>query len=400
MAGIWGISDSTGTFTYYSTIADVTASAVAGDIVQLFADYTTSREVWVLKDGVNYNLNGHTYTCNDAGAINAVEDSGGSVTCKIWNGKILRTNGTASTSNSRTFSIANTDTTLRLHNVEVVSDFGEVIDSFGRIYGGIFRSTRASFDFGAICVSMNRRSQWYFCQAYTIGNWGFNTISDDVRMINCYGYSQNTNPLYDTVSSTYVFGGLFESDGALAVRQQGQSTHFNVSAYSTGNSGQEVRGFSFNAIGYSTSSYGIYFWGASNPDVCRLVGGVSRSTASYGIRMFYTRIIMYKCNGFSTASIGGGISGESYQCTFETTANFATNRYAYGKVGSSLGSIINAFQHTSKVANSANFNMASANVDSWYFGKNTFENSTTSVDPDITNLQTNSEDSFGNILIG
>jgi hypothetical protein len=60
-SGIWGISDATGTYTYYDTIALAQAAATAGDTIELFADVVETSVTWNLLNNVSYNLNGHTY---------------------------------------------------------------------------------------------------------------------------------------------------------------------------------------------------------------------------------------------------------------------------------------------------------------------------------------------------
>jgi hypothetical protein len=90
-SGIWGIADSLGIYTFYSTIALANAAASAGDTIVLFTNVTeTSAVTWNLVNGVNINLNGHTYTLDNAGAIAAITDNAVAVECKISNGIIQR----------------------------------------------------------------------------------------------------------------------------------------------------------------------------------------------------------------------------------------------------------------------------------------------------------------------
>ena len=100
-SGIWGIADNTGAMTYYATYAEARAVAVSGDTIQMLTNVeeTSATEV-ILKDGVNINLNGYTYTLNVATTENAVTDNAVAVTCTISNGTIKRTGGTHSTANS------------------------------------------------------------------------------------------------------------------------------------------------------------------------------------------------------------------------------------------------------------------------------------------------------------
>jgi hypothetical protein len=124
-SGIWGISDATGTYTYYDTIALANADASSGDTIELFANVReTSAVEWVLKDGVIYNMNGYTYTLDVATTEDAVTDNNVAGNFRILNGTIRRRGGTASQTNSLALFIDNTSSLLTLEGVEFNSDFG------------------------------------------------------------------------------------------------------------------------------------------------------------------------------------------------------------------------------------------------------------------------------------
>ncbi|MHA1905497.1 MAG: hypothetical protein ACW977_16220, partial [Candidatus Thorarchaeota archaeon] len=75
-SGIWGISDATGTYTYYADIASANAAASSGQTIELFANVRETNAVeWSLKAGVRYQLNGYTYTLDVATTESAVIDS-------------------------------------------------------------------------------------------------------------------------------------------------------------------------------------------------------------------------------------------------------------------------------------------------------------------------------------
>ena len=104
-SGIWGISDATGTYTYYDTIALANAAASSGNTIELFADVRETNAVeWSLKAGVRYQLNGHTYTLDIGTTESAVIDSALTGTDEVWilNGFIKRSSGGNSSSNSFT----------------------------------------------------------------------------------------------------------------------------------------------------------------------------------------------------------------------------------------------------------------------------------------------------------
>jgi hypothetical protein len=62
VGGIFGISNSSGQYTYYATLTLAMASAVSGDTIEMFADYTETGAVTVTFPlGVSLQGNGHTY---------------------------------------------------------------------------------------------------------------------------------------------------------------------------------------------------------------------------------------------------------------------------------------------------------------------------------------------------
>jgi hypothetical protein len=71
-SGPWGISNSGGSYTYYTTLTLAMSAASAGQTIEMFADVTETSAVTItLKNGVNINGNGHTYTLNTNDATTA-----------------------------------------------------------------------------------------------------------------------------------------------------------------------------------------------------------------------------------------------------------------------------------------------------------------------------------------
>lgn len=96
-AGKFGIANSNGAFTYYATLSSAMTAAVAGQTIEMFTDVTETGIVSIaLKQGVDINGNGHTYTyTNSAGVMFTYILPGGVITTtiNILNLNIVRTNG-------------------------------------------------------------------------------------------------------------------------------------------------------------------------------------------------------------------------------------------------------------------------------------------------------------------
>ena len=93
-SGVWGISNSAGTYTYYSTWSSAMAAATSGQTVELFAEISETTNSYILKNGVNVNGNGHSITFTNSG--HGIMDNDVAVNCKIFNLQIIRDNPSAS----------------------------------------------------------------------------------------------------------------------------------------------------------------------------------------------------------------------------------------------------------------------------------------------------------------
>ena len=94
--GIFGISNASGVYTYYATLTLAMAAAVSGNTIEMFADVTETGAVTItLKNGVNINGNGHTYTLSNSGLIHALSASASVATsCNILNLNVIRIGST------------------------------------------------------------------------------------------------------------------------------------------------------------------------------------------------------------------------------------------------------------------------------------------------------------------
>lgn len=84
--GPFALFDSAGVPTYYTTLALVIAAASSGDVIQQFADVTETVSSNTLPNGVNWNLNGHTYEKTAGSSAIAIPVSS---TNRITNGIIF-----------------------------------------------------------------------------------------------------------------------------------------------------------------------------------------------------------------------------------------------------------------------------------------------------------------------
>ena len=96
-SGPWGISNSSGVYTYYNTLSASIAAATSGQVIEMFADVTAT-SVAPLKPNVTIQGNGHTYTYSgNTGDVFVTPAGAGTYTYYFNNININRTNTATST---------------------------------------------------------------------------------------------------------------------------------------------------------------------------------------------------------------------------------------------------------------------------------------------------------------
>ncbi len=268
-SGKFGISNSSGEFTYYTTLTLAVAAASSGDVVQMFANVEETGAVEVaVPDGVTIDGNGYTYTLNNAGTVSALTyTSAGSTTNYLTNIRIVRKGGTNSNANSLCILIGATNVSKKLYGdgVRLESDFGTCLSQTG-----------AGSRFDEVTGIVGAGIQGAY--------WAYG------RLKNC-----------DFKGTTSY--GIQVRNGAEAINCKGESTDVNGIYF---NSGLPT---STNCIGISDSSAGIL----TNADLRDCTG---ESVSSNGIQLSST-ITITNCTGRSSS--GNGIftssTSEIIDCT-------------------------------------------------------------------------------------
>lgn len=390
-SGVWGISDATGAYTYYTTIALANAAASLGDTIELFADVEETGGVeWILKDGVNYNLNGHTYTLNVATTEDAITDNGVAVTCNILNGQIRRIGGTYNVSNSGNLRIDNGSSQIRT-DVTYYSDFGMTVRMIGEVIGGRYISEGGTF--GGYIINPNGK--------ISDANFDFTgTLRADGELNNSTVYSSGATAIEGLSASTNVNNCTAHSDGLYGgTIQSGTVSNSTFSSSSSFGIWVNTNANVYNCHASSSASAGIYAF--SNTPTGILVENCSGfSTAGIGVLSRTGRIL--NTSGYSSAAPAFGYGAETIQncsavCEWNNVGGHA---FATTQVGDKpnlmncVGSVVNVS------ANGVNCPAVSNNG---YFMNCSFEGCTDILNTSpvgVTNLQANIHDTFGNILLG
>ena len=388
-AGIFGIADATGFYTYYSDLGTAIAAATAGETIQLFTDYTeTVSAAAFLKNGVNINLNGHTYEYAVANNSDTISDGGIPATVTIFNGTLKRTNASSpSNTTGVCLKVSNVSSNITLHGVTVIAEDGSncCIVQNGKLSGGYYRQIGAvagsSFAFQITSADSSVDNVHVHADTKQ-SRLSFGKVSNS--------YFRNDVGIGVDIDSAVVDNITAYSNGDIAIRVGFQGKLFNSTGISTATTGiSAVTGSSEinNCNGYSTAASGLFITGTAT-------NSSGTSTAFYGIRSTLITATMYNCTGISNATaavfvIFGKVIKSSAICRF----NDALGHAFTGSENTS--EIIDCY---GEVVNPSAFGINAPSF-SPFITKFTGKGMTQLLNV-LGNSQVNTADNYGNILIG
>ena len=390
--GVWGIANTAGVYTFYSTLTLAMAAATSGQTIEMFADVTeTTNTTITLKSGVTINGNGHTYTFT----------TGGSQVFKI-------ADSVSTTSTILNLNIVCTSTSTNLYIGTNTS--GTLI-----LTGSVFRNTSSG-----ICLSNFANADVEIIDFKGFSNTGrciqWGSSSTGGRLRNSYAYSASEIAFLGIVSR--IENCIFVSGTSIGLYLQG-GTASDCIGVSSGSYGiQTIGGVLNNCKGYSTANVGLYALYSN------IYGCFGYSSASIGINMDNDPTNAYNCLGYSTVNYGVASFSTNtlaqknlYNCTAISDANIAmllasgTNNNAinctviskWNNVGGHgirvTGANNQILQCAIEVTNaSANAINATTALTAKY-ANNSFKGPTTPINANITQGVTNTHDNQGNILI-
>jgi len=286
-----GVANSLGVYTYYNTFSASMAAAPTGSTVEFFADIIETGSISVnLRNGVNINGNGHTYTLNTAGTASCVIDNGVAVSCSISNIIFTRLGGTASSTNTLCMYITG-GSIIRAYSTKLIGGatnmrcltinnlaaqvFGVYAEGYNPCItvtsGQLYDSTAKSLGGTGIIVEANGTA--IKCVSYGLGADG---LVSSGNIIDCVGYGSVNNGIT-------VYAGLIQ----------------NCTGYGGGGFGLSINGantVAINCTGYSPSTGGVY------TNSTRAIGLKGYSTSGRGI--FLINGVLTDCTGYSTGNNG------------------------------------------------------------------------------------------------
>lgn len=394
-SGALGIANTSGVYTFYADFAAANAAASAGDTIQLFADITeTSAVSVILKNGVSYNFNGHTYTLSNSGTNNAFELNGtGTEKARLFNGRIVRTGGgTPSTANSA--GLFAVQCTIEANRFIVENDFGAaVIGQTPNLIG--FNMKGETYGYYGSGVS----NVIEFCKGEGNSQAGIYALGGDLR--HCIGRSVSGAGIHCRLTAEFCYG---FSSGFYGIEILNSAKISHCVGESTGNNGIRAQDSEVSHCkGISTSNEGM----------------LTQNSTVYNCYAFSSATQAFQTQGGGGATILNNtfISTAANAATLNIGSNIDTIRFTFsGNFCKTTAAsqhcllVTNATSNNSTVISKNKFDLVSAANYSISAGgvakparilNNEYSDvSTTPVDPLLTQLQTNAADTFGNIQIG
>jgi len=385
-SGVFGISDTAGVYTYYATLTLAMAAAVAGQTIEMFADYeeTTTTNI-ELKIGVNINGNGHTYTYSANDTTYALNQTNAGVfNIKIINITILRTVGTGGCINQNFSASGN------------IHFDGTLLRATG---GGVCFFTAGAFNFynltaiGTTSASVINywasgfQGHFINCSAVNTSSGAGFQFAAGGNAHNCYGESSS--------GVGFTGGGFLRNCVGRSVSGAGifgQNSIFNCIGFSTSGIGINTTNTTqaVGCIGTSVSGLGFFVGGVFTSKCTGI------SSSGVGMQSGTGSTQVFDCNGFSSSNfggsfgfIGGNLIGGKFQSNWNNTGGHALTI-------ATLGSICNV---TLVCTNASAYNIFRGTAYSLKMTKNLFIGGQGTWSPLITNSLTNTEDNQGNITL-
>lgn len=406
--GPFGIANSLGVYVYYPTFSTAMAAALSGQTIEMFADVTeTACTPIQLKNGVNINLNGHTYTqANNVCVVNAIQDGGAAVNCSISNGTLVRTLGQGAALGITGASVIRGDklnligTVLGVYGSLTINNTNAAVyNMFCRSAGSATLVTAGSL-YDTISIGLNGvglANSGLISNCTGIGT-GAQSILNNAggRAIKCIGYNgtvsiQNLGIAIDCTAISNI-GGAFTA--------QPNSTSINCTAYSSASVAFVCNGNSLiqGCKGISTAGVGISMINGKI-EGCMAYSATSNAISTTNSGAIPSEII--NCHAVSIAAVtivvGNTVPGSTIhktyiECLWPITFGHAIN---VSNAGANL-EVIQCFIRTIDSTTNAIFSSVLKTVK---YSQNAYRGMTVPINAFVVQGITNTQDNQGNILI-
>ena len=399
-SGRFGISDGSGSFTYYSDLSSSAAASTAGDVIQMFANYveTDDSKKVVLKSGLTLDGNGYTYTLSGSSPTSSIQNEEvADYTLHLTNIRIRRIGGGSHASTEGAAFLID-GTNLSTNNniycfdvkIENPSGFGLTSQQGGNSRFNIYNleseasGTAIYWNYGTL----------HDCKGVSTGGGvGIEGRSNSGEVKRSYGESTTGYGLlvyYETSDSTGVsdssygiWSGITAARGGLK-RCVGKSDS-SAGIIASGN------GIIADCVGYSNSNHGIY--NQANTELHNCTGV---TVSGNGIYLRNNNAKAYNCSAFADSGYAWRLQdgGRMYDCTGTSISNHVVyNQTNYDDRISIIGCTL----ETEDATKNALYNVYDKN---YIAQNNVYKGMTTVVRPSYgANVAINVADTYGNTHI-
>ena len=411
-SGVWGISNSSGVYTYYTTLTLAMAAAVSGNVIEMFSDVTETGAVSItLKTGVNINGNGHTYTLNTTTTTDAFTDGSIEVKMTFFNITLVRS-GTGAGRVIALNVISNELIGISC-TVKVISNNSWGISASPT---GIYNGTINGFNViatgtGSIGIRIIRG---VVISCNVLSSSGAAFACQITNLIDCYGECLGagegiacsggaTNYISNSTGKSNTGYGL--STGIITTNCFGisSSTH---GIYSTGASINNSHGYTSSGCGIfmqGGTATNCYFYTASGRTILAQPGVINNTYAYSATDSALSAYSITKCNNCTFETLAGANAVDFTNAGANITylnncvmVNNWNNAGGNGVTPIANSSILNS---TFEVTNAAAKAIYSASALTIKYANNSFKGSTNPISTTVTQGIVNTFDNQGNILI-
>lgn len=380
--GKFGIADSFGQYTYYTTLTLAMTDATAGQTIEQFADVTETGAVTISwKNGVNFNGNGHTYTHSHAAGNSTTINLPTAVTSTIANWRVIRTGRANGTSTDYVFTMSDTGfsnnaSVITFNNVYMESTYGTAVYISmgaglyqGSLYGkgylyGVFahseiRGVTGESTAATAGIYLGNSKSAYQCVGISVSGQGIRN-NGGISMVNCIGRS---------TSNIALEGGI----------------HINCIGISVSSSGGQGNGYGSTYI----SSSGVAGDGLNGTN------NIMLSSSGYGWYTFFPNYRVTNSVIVSTGNAAAVTRGTILKnCVIRSEYDNASGHAVAEWIGGSTTKVINC---DLEVANTSANCLNSPTAITMKYANCSFDGATTPVNANITQGISNTQDSQGNI---
>tara|TARA_R100000541_G_scaffold10560_1_gene18445 strand:+ start:12580 stop:14628 length:2049 start_codon:yes stop_codon:yes gene_type:complete len=381
--GILGIANTSGFYTYYTTYTLAMAAASAGDTVEQFGNITETGNVTItIPVEVSINMNGYTYTLDGSDNSLFLKNGVGTKT-KFINGTIIKKNSPTPNGGGNGLTVGQS-AELDCTGLTVISDGADTLNisaSGVKVIGGefIYNGTDTGFT--------------GFISGKLIGS-SINTGLGSFRITGDGLYSCTVIGAVATASGGILKNTNIYNTGTIVALTLTGARAYNCNVYSQSSNAiflNNIISECHNSIGKSDAGVGIY------TDRGKTYNSTGISTSTVGMFVNQADAQISFCIGESSASSGIELRvGNIFNSVGKSTYNNALGHGIYvgnnnGTVSNCTGITVNASAHAIQ-AGTVNRNIKISNLK----GKGM----TTLIGNKAINIQTNTPDNFGNLLIG